>query len=102
MESILRHKLFSLWNRGKARAPTLQTVLMIEEFIEKNSGKYKKTDLFNNLPRQVMWQTYQIVLEYLDSINKIAYDNESYVVYIWSPELGVKYRARKDLAWKKK
>jgi len=85
-----------------ARSPTLQTVLMVERFIEKNSGEYKKTELFKNLPKKVMWQTFQVIMEYLESINKIAYDNEGYTVYIWSPELGQKYKQRTDLAWKKK
>ena len=85
-----------------ARSPTLQTVLMVEKFIEDKSGEYKKTDLFKNLPKKVMWQTFQVIMEYLESINKIAYDNEGYVVYIWSPELGQKYRAKKDLKWNAK
>lgn len=85
-----------------ARSPTLQTVLMVEKFIDDNSGEYKKTELFNKLPRKVMWQTFQVIMEYLESINKIAYDNEGYVVYIWSPELGKKYKNRKDLAWNAK
>ncbi len=75
---------------------------MVEKFTENNSGKYKKTELFKNLPKKVMWQTFQVIMEYLESINKIAYDNEGYVVYIWSPELGKKYKNRADLAWKKK
>ena len=69
-----------------ARSPTLQTVLMVEKFIEKNSGEYKKTDLFNNLPKKVMWQTFQVIIEYLESINKIVFDKDGYVVYIWNPE----------------
>jgi hypothetical protein len=85
-----------------ARSPTLQTVLMVEKFIDKNSGGYKKTDLFNNLPRKVMWQTFQVIMEYLESIRKIAYDKDGYVVYIWNPELYNKYKNRKDLEWNPK
>ena len=80
-----------------ARSPTLQTVLMIEKFIDKNSGEFTKTQVFNNLPKKVMWQTFQVVMEYLESINKIAYDNESYVVYIWNPELYEKIKNRPDI-----
>jgi|SRR3989344_4692844 len=69
-----------------ARSPTLQTVLMVEKFIKDNSGEYKKTDLFKNLPKKVMWQTFQVVMEYLESSLRIAYDNEGYIVYIWNPE----------------
>jgi len=77
-----------------ARSPTLQTVLMVEKFIDKKSGEYKKTELFNSLPRKVMWQTFQVIMEYLESIGKIAYDNEGYIVYIWNPEFAQKMRDR--------
>ena len=70
-----------------ARSPTLQTVLMVEKFIDENSGEYKKTDLFKNLPRKVMWQTFLVIMEYLEDINKIVYDKEGYIVYIWNPKL---------------
>lgn len=82
-----------------ARSPTLQTVLMVEKFIEDNSGEFKKTELFNNLPKKVMWQTFQVIMEYLESIHKIVYDKEGFVVYIWNPDLMKKYSNRKDLEW---
>ncbi|MBN2517330.1 MAG: hypothetical protein JXB14_00635 [Candidatus Altiarchaeota archaeon] len=83
-----------------ARSPTLQTVLMVEKFIDEQSGEYTKTQLFKNLPRKVMWQTFQVIMDYLEGINKVAYDVDGYVVYIWNPELGRKYKERTDLSWK--
>jgi len=77
-----------------ARSPTLQTILMVEKFIDDNSGEYKKTDLFKNLPKKVMWQTFQVVMEYLESIHKIVYDKEGYVIYIWNPEFFKKIKNR--------
>lgn len=77
-----------------ARSPTLQTVLMVEKFIKDNSGEYKKTELFNNLPKKVMWQTFQVIMEYLESIHKIVYENEGFVVYIWNPEFFNKIKDR--------
>jgi hypothetical protein len=77
-----------------ARSPTLQTVLMVEKFIDDNSGEYKKTDLFRNLPKKVMWQTFQVIMEYLENINKIGYDREGYIVYIWNPEFFRKIKDR--------
>ena len=85
-----------------ARSPTLQTVLMVENFIDDNSGEYKKTELFNKLPKKVMWQTFQVIMEYLESSLRIAYDKEGYVVYIWNPGLYEKYKGRKDLEWNPK
>jgi len=82
-----------------ARSPTLQTVLMVEKFIEENSGEYKKTELFKNLPKKVMWQTFQVIIEYLEETLRVVYDKEGYVVYIWNPKLLKKIQGRKDLEW---
>jgi len=102
MQSVLKNKSICEESRGAARSPTLQTVLMVEQFVDNHSGEYKKTELFNRLPRKVMWQTFQVIMEYLEEIGKIAYDNGGYVVYIWNPELVAKYRNRKDLEWNAK
>ena len=85
-----------------ARSPTLQTVLMVEKFIDDNSGEYKKTELFNNLPKKVMWQTFQVVMEYLENSLRIAYDKEGYVVYIWNPEFVKRFRNKPELKWNAK
>ena len=79
---------------GVARSPTLQTVLMVEKFIDDNSGEFKKTEMFRNLPKKVMWQTFQVIMEYLESINKIVYDKDGYIVYIWNPEFYEKIKNR--------
>ena len=80
-----------------ARSPTLQTVLMVEKFIKKESGEFKKTELFRNLPKKVMWQTFQVIMEYLESINKIVYDKEGYIVYIWNPDFFEKIKNMPDI-----
>ena len=98
MESVTKRKSYHEIN-NVARSPTLQTVLMVEKFIKENSGEYKKTELFKKLPRKVMWQTFQVVIEYLERTLRIAYDNQGYVVYIWNPRLYEKYKNRKDLEW---
>lgn len=68
------------------RSPTLDTVLMIEKTIEKYSGEFNRTQLWKKLPKKVMWQTYLIVLDYLQNINKIAFDRKGVIGHIWSPE----------------
>ena len=85
-----------------ARSPTLQTILMIEKFIDDNSGAYKKTELFNKLPKKVMWQTFQVVMEYLENSLRISYDREGYVVYIWNPEFVKRFKNRPELKWNAK
>lgn len=69
------------------RSPTLDTVLMIEKTIEKYSGEFNRTQLWKKLPKKVMWQTYLIVLDYLQNINKIAFDRNGTIGYIWNPKL---------------
>lgn len=86
-----------LQKRNEIRSPTLQTVLMVENFIDENSGEYKKTELWKLLPKKVMWQTFQVIMEYLESINKIGYDKEGYIVYIWNPEFSRKMRNRPEI-----
>lgn len=78
-----------------ARSPNLQTVLMVEKFIEENSGEYTYTELWKLLPKKVMWQTYLVILDYLQSINKIALDRNGTIGYIWNPELAKKLKNRK-------
>ena len=95
MKSDILKKKSYLERNDVARSPTLQTVLMVEKFIEDNSGEYKKTELFRNLPKKVMWQTFQVIIEYLESVYKIVYDKEGYVVYIWNPEF---FKKIKDMS----
>lgn len=78
-----------------ARSPTLETVLMVEKAIEKYSGEFNRTELWKKLPKKVMWQTYLVILNYLQSINKIAVSKEGVLVYIWSPESAKKFMNRK-------
>ena len=86
--------------KSEIRSPTLQTVLMVEKFIDDNSGAYKKTELWNKLPRKVMWQTFQVIVGYLEENGKIAYDRDGYIVYIWNPELVKRFRNKPELQWK--
>jgi len=78
-----------------SRSPRLETVIMVERFIKENSGEYKKTELFQRLPKKVMWGTFNVILQYLWDNNKIAIDKNDYVVYIWSPEAGKIFKDRK-------
>ena len=68
--------------------------MMVEKFVEDNSGEYKKTQLWNLLPKSVMWPTFQVILDYLESIHKIMYDKEGYIVYIWNPAFLKKIKNR--------
>jgi len=79
------------------RSPTLDTVLMVERFIETNSGEFNRTEIWKNLPKKVMWQTFLVILDYLENINKIAFDSQEKIAYIWNPNLAKKLKNRKEI-----
>ncbi len=80
------------------RSPTLDTVIMVEKHIEENSGEYNRTGLWKSLPRKVMWQTFLVILEYLEGISKIAFDKEGKIAYIWNPALANRLKGRRPIS----
>lgn len=78
------------------RSPTLETVRMVETTIEKNSGEFKKTQIWEKLPRKVMWPTYLVILDYLEEKNHIIISEEGIITYIWNPKLTNKIMSRKS------
>ena len=88
-------------NNGKRierlfRSPTLETVRMVEKTIEKYSGEFKKTQIWEKLPRKVMWSTYLVILDYLEEKNHIIISDDGVITYIWNPNLASKIRSRKS------
>ncbi|MFH1316889.1 MAG: hypothetical protein ABII01_05195 [Candidatus Woesearchaeota archaeon] len=77
--------------------PRLDTVVMIEKTVEKNSGEFGKFQLWRRLPKSVMYQTYLHVLSYLEHSNKIAFDKENKIAWIFQPKVYKKFIGRKDL-----
>lgn len=77
--------------------PRLDTVLMVENTIRQHSGEYGKFQLWRRLPKAVMYQTFLKILDYLEYSNKIAYDKEGKVGWIFSPNIYKKYIKRKYL-----
>jgi hypothetical protein len=56
------------------RYPNLSTVLMVEDFLKVNREiPLKITEIKQRLPKQIMHQTLQIILEYLFRSGKILY-----------------------------
>lgn len=80
--------------------PKLDTIRMIEAFIEENSGEYKKKALWQHLPKKMMYQTFNNAIQYLLESNKIAIDKNGHIIWIWDPEVARKYLLREDLAVK--
>jgi len=84
-------------NEIEGSAPRLDTVLMVEEFIEEHSGEYNQIELFRSLPKKMMWRTFKIILTYLQNLNKIIVNKDGTITWIWNPRLVEKYLKNKKL-----
>ena len=67
--------------------PNLQTVIMVEEVIKDNYVFYTRREIFNELPKKMLWGTFRIIIDYLEATLKIMVDDDGVVSYIWNPEL---------------
>ena len=68
-------------------SPTLESIIMVEETIEKNSGNLGKYQLWQKLPRKMMYQTFLVILDYLEKSGKIIIDKEGKIIWVWNPKL---------------
>ncbi|MBN1941291.1 MAG: hypothetical protein JW772_03860 [Candidatus Diapherotrites archaeon] len=62
--------------------PRLDTVLMVEDAIKDAKNYPSRMQLWKHLPKQVQYQTFQIILDYLEKSNKIIYTKDNKIVWI--------------------
>lgn len=77
-------------------SPTLESVFMVEETIQKYSQECGKYQLWKRLPKKMMYQTFQVILEYLEQSGKIIIDQEGCIIWTFNPER-IKRLIRDDL-----
>ncbi|HLC85160.1 MAG TPA: hypothetical protein VJH22_05195 [Candidatus Nanoarchaeia archaeon] len=77
-------------------SPTLETVLMVEGTIQKHSQEYGKYQLWKKLPRKVMYQTYLVILSYLQESGKIMIDKDGCILWTHDSE-GIKRLLQKGV-----
>ena len=66
--------------------PQLDTVIMIEEAIQKMDYP-RKTEVWRALPKKVMYQTFCLAVDYLENSGKILIDKDSRLVWTWNPKM---------------
>ncbi|MDD4050022.1 MAG: hypothetical protein PHX47_03375 [Candidatus ainarchaeum sp.] len=83
----------------KYHSPKLESILMVENAIKKYSSQYTIYQLWKKIPKKMMYQTYKIILEYLEESSKIIIDKDNIVIWIYDKKniskilsLGVKLR----------
>lgn len=59
--------------------PRLDTILMVENAIKEAGSYMTKKELLESLPRQVQYQTFSRILDYLESSNKIVFDGREII-----------------------
>jgi len=68
--------------------PQLDTILMVEKAIKEAENYPTRKELWNSLPKKVQYQTFKRILEYLESSNKIIFNNRKIVwVFPDNPKL---------------
>ncbi|HHQ44714.1 MAG TPA: hypothetical protein ENN13_01080 [Candidatus Altiarchaeales archaeon] len=85
---------------GVLHYPRLDTVLMVESFIQNHDGEFKKRRLWESLPKSMMYQTFNLVIDYLLYSKKISIDGEGKVGWIYYPEKADGRIKNRELFWK--
>ena len=67
-------------------SPTLESVIMVEKTIQKYSQEYGKYQLWKKLPKKMMYQTFQTILDYLEESGKIMIDKDGCIMWTWNPK----------------
>ena len=78
------------------RYPRLDTVLMVEETIQKLDYYPKKMELWKALPKKMMYQTFCVIIDYLIENGKVMV-KDSQIIWTWDPEGVRKILAKKEL-----
>jgi hypothetical protein len=59
---------------------------MVERTIQKHSQEYGKYQLWRKLPKKMMYQTFLVILDYLNQSGKIMIDKEGCVIWTYNPQ----------------
>ncbi len=81
--------------------PRLDTVLMVEDAIKNSKDYPARMELWRALPRQVQYQTYSVILDYLSASRKIIFTKGGKIMWVFADnpkaakllERGVRFHA---------
>jgi S-adenosylmethionine:tRNA-ribosyltransferase-isomerase (queuine synthetase) len=65
---------------GVLHEPQLDTILMVEKAIVDAEEYPTRMELWKSLPRQMQYQTFKRILDYLEASGKIVF-NDSKIIY---------------------
>ncbi len=67
------------------RYPRLDSLLMLERTVRSYDGECRKKELWQSLPKKMMYQTFCLALDYLIVSRKVSIDAEGKVGWIFYP-----------------
>lgn len=76
--------------------PNLRTVLIVEKIIQESDTLVSKAELKRKLPTQIMHQTLNLILEYLENSGKIMMGSKG-ITWINNPSPKLKALLKKAL-----
>ncbi len=59
--------------------PKLDTILMVEKAIKEAENYLTRMEVWKSLPKQIQYQTFKRILEYLEASNKIVFNGRKIV-----------------------
>lgn len=63
--------------------PKLDSILMVEDAIQKSEDYPTKMELWKSLPKQMQYQTFKLILDYLERSNKIMFEGDK-IIWIFA------------------
>lgn len=65
--------------------PRLDTILMVEDTLRRFGAQQPtRNQLWRALPKAVMWQTFCIIVEYLEQSGKIAVSEDGKIIWVFT------------------
>lgn len=77
-------------NLARNPNPTLGTIKMVEETLAEMKEYPTKNKLWRSLPRQVQYPIFNEILKYLEDSNKLIFDKDGTLVWIFADNPGLK------------
>lgn len=76
--------------------PSLRTMLMVEKVLKNAEKAITRTELKRRLPKSIMHQTLNLILEYLEKKGMIA-DTHKGIIWIYNPSPKLKKAMERGL-----
>lgn len=59
--------------------PKLDSILMVEKAVQNFEDYPTRIELWRSLPKQMQYQTFKLILNYLEKSNKLIFENDKII-----------------------